>query len=358
MELADLVATLSSLSDLEVSTVGDSVRIHIPAINDALKVSAVAVLRTRTIFAPNGDRALQLEVRSEEGDLPLILTDTDCVYPPATSGSVLDTVPYKVTGAPHLVAYSEMERDCERLAVIAEQGSEQGGDRSPDDVGGTFLLLRYFITGALRFGMRPVRAVAWWERAWAMIGDDIFLPAFRMNAQWDEVRQEAALFAYTLTPAHHPSTAPMASDGLVVADFKELEPLFTAVQLDDEFVSIWKSWIPIHPSVFATTLALGIPAARLDVSLYPGGAGTVELRLQEGEDIQALLQLRFSIAEADMHVDEIRIAPAVRGHGLFQRLLFNSDQLAGLLGLERMHVLATGVGAYALAILGHYPHPF
>ena len=105
----------------------------------------------------------------------------------------------------------------------------------------------------------------------------------------------------------------------------------------------------------SATLTAGIPEATFDIHLYPEGTGSVDLRLQPGGELRALFQLRFSFPDLSVDVDELWIAEAARGAGLFERLLYNAEELGRQLGMERIRLLATGIGTYAVARVGGYP---
>jgi hypothetical protein len=347
----EVVRALSALPSIRITTAADGIAIHVPAIEDRVLLSSAAVKRARRIFAPNGDPAVEFAVGDENEELPLIITPEDVVFAPAKSASLLvSSVPIVVADAPHLVAYSEMERDAERAALACAQS----GPKNTDRLGATFLLLRCFVAGATRFGLRPLRTVAWWQQGWKIIGDDVALPPFRPDSSWDALSRAAEHI--TATPSSYGEQSEAATPARVTkADFEVLAPAMTAVQLDDEFLSSWESWIRITPATFAQALTSGLVGARADVSIYPDGAGTVDTRIQDGTVLHALLQLRFSFSDSTMAIDEIRIAEAARGSGLFQRLTFNAERLASLLGLKQITVHATGIGSYALAKEGVYP---
>lgn len=232
--------------------------------------------------------------------------------------------------------------------------------RSSDEIdlylaAGSYLLLRCFIAGAVRLGLRPIHTVAWWHRGWEALAGDVPLPPFRFDPVWDELTRDAA--HVTLAPSTAPDDANdvAAIAALTVADFQLLEPRLTVVQLDDEFVSSWKLWIPITPMSLADTLMAGLGGAEADLALYPDGGGSIDLTLQADGETRAILQLRFTFRDHEMAIDEIRIAQSATGRGLFQRMIFNTERLASLLGLGSLTVLATDIGSYALATVGVYP---
>jgi hypothetical protein len=352
MESSEIIRALSVLGELQVTTAGDRLVIYVPAIDDSVHLFAPEVMRAEKIFAPTGDPAVEFTMGDGNNIWPLILTGTDAVYAPASPDDLLDaSIRFTVSDAPHLVAYSEMDRDAETTALACAAP----GPVELDGLSGNLLLLRCFIAGAARFGLRPVRAVAWWQRGRQSLGDDFMLPSFRPDAVWNELARDAAGIKLTGSLSRNADDAPAVTADLAVADFEALEPMMTPVRLDEEFVESWREWIPLSPTIFAQTLMKGVPEARSDVALYPEGGGTIDLRCRRGDAVVALLQLRFSIPESVLTIDEIRIGEQATGTGLFQRLIFNTEQLAARLGLRELKLLATGIGSYALAKVGVYP---
>ncbi|MER6987843.1 hypothetical protein ABT337_03795 [Saccharopolyspora hirsuta] len=96
---------------------------------------------------------------------------------------------------------------------------------------------------------------------------------------------------------------------------------------------------------------VSIDAADADVTLYPEGAGGVDVTVRN-QDSSALLQFSWSDAE-ELHVDEIRITVSLAHTGLFQRLIFNTERLASALGFQRITLLASETGALAFARTGY-----
>jgi hypothetical protein len=220
-------------------------------------------------------------------------------------------------------------------------------------VGGTLLLLRCFIAGATRFGMRPIRTVAWWQRAWTALGGDTVLPPFLPNPLWEELCAEAERI--TVTPAPGTDTDDDATDlsGLTMTHFEALAPALTITGLDEEFVESWKRWVTVAPNRLARALLEGLDDACAEVTLYPDGGGGVHLKVESGGVCVGLLELGFSFPNDEFTLDEIRITGAGKGTGLFQRLMFNTERAAAVLGFSQVHALATGIGSYALAALGY-----
>jgi hypothetical protein len=257
---------------------------------------------------------------------------------------------YSVAEMPPLVAYTEMLRE-------AEAQSRQIRSDCIDNpaLAGTFLLVRCFIVGAARFGLRPVAAVGWWDWGWQRIADSVMLPPSRPDPLWDDLLAEAAQL-----PELPSSLAPVRDERpdaarVTVADLERLAPGLSMVGLDEEFAAAWRRWVPITPATFHTTLSRGLPHASAHLSLYPDGAGSIDLWISLDDGRRAFLQARFTYADGDMAIDEIRIPKVDTGAGLFQRLMFNAERLAASLGLRRMSLHATGIGAYAMARVGVYP---
>lgn len=184
MESADIAHALSALPGLHVTVSGEGIHVRVHSLNDSLYVQAGQVRQLGKIFGPRGEPAVEFTMGDESGLWPLIMTTDDVVYAPASADTVLDSdIRFEVRNTPALVAYSEMERDTQSLARSCESTAARNLDRA----GGDLLLLRCFIAGAIRLGMRPVRAVAWWQRAWAALGGDVALPPFRADSVWDEL---------------------------------------------------------------------------------------------------------------------------------------------------------------------------
>ncbi|MFI6011104.1 hypothetical protein ACIBAG_20170 [Streptomyces sp. NPDC051243] len=351
MEAADVIQALDGLKGPRAVVVGGRVCVHVPAIDDTVRIDAAQVRRCRRIWAPNGDPAVEFVLEDDGGVWPLVITPDDVVFQPVDTGAVLDSpIEYRIANAPHIVAYTEMERAAEDVAVHCEEP----GPIELNGAGVTLLLVRCFIVAATLTGLRPVRSVAWWQRGWTALGGDLPLPPFRADPVWDELTHEASQLTLTAS-VRRETDGPEAAAGVAVTDFRRLEPTLTAVALDDEFVSCWRTTMGITPARFVETLLSGLDLARAHVALYPGGGGSVDVVLGEG-DAQALLQLSWSDKLA-LHVDEIRIADALAHTGLFQRMMFNTERLAAMLGFSQVTILATGVGSYAFAVMGYPRDP-
>lgn len=324
---------------------------YLPAIDDTVRIDAAEVRRYRRIWAPNGDPAVEFVMGDERGVWPLIITPDDVVYQPVDTDAVLDSpMKYRITDTPHIIAYTEMERAAERVALTCERP----GPIELDGVGATLLLVRCFIVAATLAGLRPVRSVAWWQRGWTALSGDVPLPPFRTDPVWDELVHDASRLTVTASAKQEGDMADAVA-GVAVTDFRRLEPALTAVSLDEEFVSCWRASMSITPARFAETLLKGLDGARADVALYPGGGGNVDVVLGES-GAQALLQFSWS-SKDELNLDEIRIADALAHSGLFQRMMFNTERLAAMLGFRKITLLAGEVGAYAFAVTGYPRDP-
>jgi hypothetical protein len=351
MEAAEVIEALKGLPGIRAAVMAGRVSAYVPAIDDAVRIDAAEVRRYRRIWAPNGDPAVEFVLGDEREARPLIVTPSDVVYHPVDTRTVLDSlVEHRITNAPHIVAYTEMEHASEEVALTCERPGpiELGG------VGATFLLVRCQIVAATLAGLRPVRSVAWWQRGWTAIGGDVPLPPFRADPAWDELAHEASRVTVTVSAAAKDAQAEAAAR-VTMADFKRLEPVLTAVGLDEEFVSCWRAFMPVTPARFAETLLDRLDKAHADIALYPDGRGSVDVALRDGA---AVALLEFSWASKDeINIDEIRIQEPLAHSGLFQRLMFNTERLATMLGFKQVTVLATGIGAYAFAVTGYPRDP-
>lgn len=349
MDSTEIVKSISAiLPQLRASATADRVSVYVPALDDRVDILAVSVLRVKSIFGPRGERAIEFTV-ADDGDLwPFILTADDVVYPPAATDAVLDSaIRIQISNAPPLVAYSEMARD----ALAHARACESTGPVNLDETAGTELLLRCFVVGAARLGMRPVKAVACWLQAREACGGETF--EYRPDPAWEDLCAEARTVQITYQQAQ---VAPDPGN-LAIADFREAADRLAFTRLDEELVASWKRWVPITPQRFAHILLDGLADAAAELALYPDGGGEVVLRvLADGECI-GLLQLGMSFANDQFSLDEIRIEGAGKGTGLFQRLTYNMEELARQLGFSAIRTLATGIGSYALAGLGYPKDP-
>ena len=350
MTPVEILEALTFVPGVRATALQNRITVFVPALRDSVHFVADDVCRARRIYAPDGAPAIEFAIAAGERLWPLIVTGTDVVFQPESPDAVLDTrMRYSIAEMPPLVAYTEMLREAE-----AQSRQVRSGRVDYDTLAGTFLLVRCFIVGAARFGLRPVAAAGWWEWGWRRVDGGVALPPWRPDPLWDGLLAEAAqLPELPSTLAAVRDEGPEAAR-VSVADFERLAPGLSVVRLDDEFVAAWRRWVPITPATFHATLTRGVPDASADVSLYPDGGGGVDLRVPLSDGRRAFLQARFTYRDGDMAIDEVRI-PEGRGGGLFQRLMFNTECLAALLGLRRVSLQATGVGAYAMAHVGVYP---
>ncbi|MDI1461653.1 hypothetical protein QEZ54_11775 [Catellatospora sp. KI3] len=360
LSVEEVRAAFASVPEARVAVLGDpaagaGVAMHVPAIGDTAHVAAKDLLRVQRMYAPDGSPALEFVVGGGPEALPLIITGTDLVFQPVPPDAVLDSrIPMRLSGMPPLVAYSEMMRDVEwfgRDPVARFNGQADG----------TLLQLRCFIMGAARLGMRPLAAVHWWQRAWELAEDEVGLPPWRDDPLWLDLVAEARL-ASTRDLLTRSWLQPQVDERGAVArlsvdDFLRLEPALTVIGLDDELLGAWRGWVPVTPATFAATLLRGVPDGSAEVSFYPDGGGSVDIRVAMPSGKFAFMQFRFSFPDGDLAIDEIRI-PSGEGGGLFRRLMFNTEALAAQLGMKQVSLHATDVGALAFATLGVYPRDY
>jgi tetratricopeptide (TPR) repeat protein len=347
----EMAFAFAEVLGLEPTVSGGRVSVTVTAIGETLYVPVCDVKRVTKSFAPTGDAALELVIMDGDDVKPLIVLADNVIFAPEDPVTVLlSPIPVEISNAPTLISYAEMLADAERFAMTAA-ASGSAHDRG---LAGTCLLVRCVIAGAVRLGMRPLRAVAWWQRGWEACRASWELPPFPPDPVWNHLVRSADGITLVATPPAERDREETTVEDLTVADFEALEPRLSVVQLDEEFVAIWKTWIPITPARFADLLMIRLSGARAEVALYPDGAGSVDLVLEESGDgdVQAVLQLRFDVRASEMYIDEIRLAEDTRGSGLFQRLQYNTEELSKALGLGRLHVFATGMGSLAFARTG------
>lgn len=353
MEIAELLAAFAVLPEVRATASDKDVAIHVPAVDDTAHLIAADVLRVRRGYAPDGSTCLELVIAAGETVRPCIVTDTDIVFAPEDPSNVLDSgVRHVVRGMPSLVAYTEMMRELEHV----------GRTDFGDDIGiasGTLLLTRCFIAGAAWLGLRPLAGVHWWQTAWLRFSNDVSLPPWREDPLWNVLVTEASQAAergQLRRSYQQPAVDERAAVArLTLADFEALAPALTVVGLDEQFLQSWRRWIPITPATFLAVLLRGLPEATADVSLYPEGGGGIDVIVPLTAGRRAFMQLRFAYADGDLAIDELRIPEEERGGGLFQRLMFNVESLGARLGLSRISVHATDIGALAFAAVGVYP---
>jgi hypothetical protein len=337
---------------------GGRVSVTIPAIGETLSVAVCDVKRITRSFAPTGDAAVELAMVDGDDVRPLIILAENVVFAPEDPDEVFWVAGMVVLDdAPTLTSYVDMLADAERFAAGAMVPRE-ARDRN---LAGKCVLTRCKITSAVRLGMRPLSAVAWWQRGWQTCRDDLKLPPFAPDPVWAHLVRSAEGITLTATPTTERAEPETKVEDLTVTDFEALGPRLSAVGLDDEFVEVWKKWIPVTPAKFAELLTARLSEARAEVAIYPSGTGSIDLILEEGGEVQAIVQLSFNcdllscdfdFPAREMRLDEIRIGEGARGKGLFQILMYNITELVKALGLKQMSLTATGIGSYAFAKQG------
>lgn len=185
MRSDELARVLAGVPGTRVTAGPDLVTAEVPAIDDAVRLAPGDVLGAERITAPNGAPAVRLGVRRGHEELPLIVTVDDVVFMPAYAADMVDGGALaRVPSAPQLVAYSEMHRDL-RAVGRAVQGGDQEWD--PEMLAATLLMHRCFLAGALRVGLWPVRAAAWWEYSWSRVGRHQPLAPLRSDPIWQRL---------------------------------------------------------------------------------------------------------------------------------------------------------------------------
>ncbi|MFJ8930048.1 tetratricopeptide repeat protein [Streptomyces sp. NPDC102364] len=348
----EIATAFTEVLGLPPTVGGGRVSVEIPAIGETLSLPVCDVKRVTRSHTPMGDAALEFVMIDGDDVRPLIVLADDVVFAPEDPVRVLQSpIPVVISDAPQLISHVETVAAAERFATAA---GEAGANL--DTVSARGLLVRCEIAGALRFGLRSLKAVGWWQRGWEACADDWSLPPFPKDPVWDHlVRCGSGLTlesAVAAPDAQYREAERRLVAALTVAEFRSLEPRLLVGRLDEEFVEIWKSLVPITPAMFTELLLDRLTGAQAEVVLYPDGAGSVDLVLRDGGENRAVLQLRFDFRTKDITMDEVRIAADARGSGLFQRLQFNTERLAGALGLDAIRILATGAGSLAFAKAG------
>jgi hypothetical protein len=196
MHSNELVGFLGEVLGDQVSADAGQVMVSVPALGDAARLAIEDVLWAEQITTPTGAPAVQLGLRRGHGELPVIVAVDDVVFTPADPADVMDGLPVSVPSMPNMVAYSEMHRDVRALGRAVDDTDRR---LDLDMVAATLLVHRCFLLGAMRVGLWPVRVAAWWEYSWARVSEDLPLPRFRADADWDrlmadvtEARRQAA----------------------------------------------------------------------------------------------------------------------------------------------------------------------
>jgi hypothetical protein len=186
---SDLItAALSLLTGVRCRISEGTLDIRVPDVDDGFVIPVENIQWIHRTSSPTGGPAAALELRGYNIRQPLIVTDEDIVFPPVDPNSLLDTtVRFRMSNVPPLVAYSEMERDAERIAEVC---TDLRG-KNLESVAASVLMIRCFIVGAMRFGAWPINTAAWWHRAWLLAGDQLYLP-FLSDPTWDALASDAA----------------------------------------------------------------------------------------------------------------------------------------------------------------------
>jgi hypothetical protein len=190
MRSDELVRLLSGVSGTQVSAGAGMVTAYVPAIGDAVQLTADDVLNAEPATVPTGAPAIRLGVRRGHEELPLIVTVGDVVFMPAYAAHLLDPgAAFPVPAAPTLVAYSEMHRDVRALGRTVDT---DGVELDPATLAATLLVHRCFLAGAVRVGMWPVRVAAWWEYTWTRVVGQLPPVPFRTDPVWDRLMDDVA----------------------------------------------------------------------------------------------------------------------------------------------------------------------
>ncbi|GAA2192362.1 hypothetical protein [Micromonospora lupini] len=346
MHQSELVDALGELPALRVEPDGPALVVTVPAIGESLRLYAEAVAWLKRGALPQGDPLLQIVVHHHGQELRMILLNDDVVWQPADADSLLDTpIPVRITDAPELVAYTEMERES-----AAALRALDGPAVNLDALAATLLLHRCVMVAAMRLGLRPLRAVRRWHELWCAVGE--LLPgSFWPDPDWDRLLVQAGV---PLAPYEEARARdrPAGIEALTPADLRATEPKLTIDRADDSTVAAWRQWMKLTPRQFCEVLTAELPEARVEVSLYADGGGAVSLRIASSGVLRALLELRLSFPRRMTYLDEIRIADEATDTGLFQRLMSNVENLSRSLGLKGIKVYATGDGSVAFARAG------
>ena len=338
MQVAELAAKLRGVG-ANVVAEESSVHVLYPQLGETLELDAQAVAAARPLVSPMGDPALEMHLHAA-GDLrTVIVTADDIVFEPDPDQPTLSPFRMRVSNAPHLVAYSELTREMRHIHALCVGGRALDGNL--DGVAGAFLLMRWFIDGALRIGLAPVEAISRWTDAWAAVEGDVALPGWPANERW------STLYVSNLPP-EDVRPEPRSTEA-TLAEFRELDRKVIVSQLDDEFLRLWNRNVGESARAFYERITARLPPTIMEVWVYENSVG-VELAV--GEDV-GFVRLRIVVSEQTLYLDEIRLSNN-RPYGLFQKLLFAIESHCDKHGLT-MRFLASEVGRYAFAAVNVFP---
>lgn len=353
----ELARQLQDVVGVDTTIDGATVRAMVPGVEPHLDLPLHRVIRTRRSFSPLGTPALEIVLGDREIRRPLIVLPDNVLFEPLEATEVYHGfAPVEIGGAPTLVSWTELS---ERAEMFAAQARE---DPAAARVVGDGLLVRCLIAGGVRIGLLPFVAAAWWLRGWSNLSDPhLHIPPFPPDPAWAHLLRVARLIKLPVPTSRRSSDQDrQLLTMLDQAEFHELAPRAVFGRIDDELVTLWKQEIPVTPTRFVDLLLDGLGPAVADIALYPDGRGVVEVEVVTNgaaREVRAFAQLHFDLARRAMHWDEIRLGPAARGTGLFQRFSHNLDTLGQSLGIERVTVYATEDGSVAFARSGFPTDP-
>ncbi|GIF20417.1 hypothetical protein BJ973_001679 [Actinoplanes tereljensis] len=188
MRIFELLEALEEIATAKVKVRRGAVNIHQPALGDTAVLEPDDVTEAAAVFVPTGAPAIQLDIQRHREIIPLIVTDDDFVFTPVYADAVLaEGAELRVPAMPSLISYSEMHRDVRAFGKAMDEEQLE-----PDMLAATLLAHRCFLAGAIRVGLWPVRAAAWWEYANARIAPRMPLPPFRPDEVWDDLMADVA----------------------------------------------------------------------------------------------------------------------------------------------------------------------
>lgn len=348
----ELARQLQDLDGVVTTVDGATVRAVIPGVRSPLDLLLHRVVRTRRSTSPRGTPCLEIVLREREILRPLIVLPDDVLFEPLEATEVYHGLaPIDIADAPTLVAWTDLAEQAEAFAARAR--AEPAAARVVTEG----LLVRCAIAGGLRAGLLPLVAAAWWLRGWGDVsGPDRHLPPFLPDPAWAHLLRLARRVRLPEPRSHRsPEEDHRRLATLDQAEFHRLAARAVFGRIDDELVTLWKQRIPITPTRFVDLLLDGLGPAVADVAVYPDGRAVVEVEaVTDGEprEVRAFAQFHLDLTRRTMHWDEIRLAPAARGTGLFRRFGHNLEDLGRALGVESLTVHATEDGAGAFAASG------